>query len=111
LQALTLALPEELALRDALIDIDGDGYLEQTQWLATEHQALAVDTDGNAQLTSHELLNLSGAASLTSLGWLDANGDQVLDARDPAFAALRFRTICKSRTRRRGAHVRHSARH
>jgi hypothetical protein len=90
LQAITLALPQEPALQNALIDVDGDSYLERTQWLATNQQILAIDADGNNQIGVNELLSLDGPASLHSLNWLDANNDQILNERDPAFAALRL---------------------
>ena len=90
LQAITLALPDEPVLQDALIDVDGDGYLEQTQWLATNHQVLGIDADGNNQIDANELLSLDGLPSLHGINWLDANGDRVLDNRDPAFTALRL---------------------
>ena len=90
LQAITLALPVEPALQNALIDVDGDSYLERTQWLAANQQMLAIDADGNNQISVNELLSLDGPASLHSLGWLDANGDQMLDNRDPSFPALRW---------------------
>jgi hypothetical protein len=88
LQAITLALPQEPALQNALIDMDGDSYLERTQWLAANQQVLAVDADGNQQIGMDELLSLDGPASRHSLQWLDANNDQVLNDRDPAFPAL-----------------------
>ncbi len=90
LQAITLALPVEPALQNALIDIDADGYLEQTQWLAGDQQVLAVDSNGDGLIGTDELLSLDGSASRHSLSWLDSNDDQLLDARDPAFAALRL---------------------
>gem|GEM_PF-1192828 len=90
LQAITLALPVEPALQNALIDVDADGYLERTQWLATNQQVLAIDVDGNKQISVNELLSLDGPDSRHSLGWLDADGDQMLTDRDPAFAALRL---------------------
>jgi hypothetical protein len=89
LQALTLSLPVEPALQNALIDIDGDGYLERSQWLAANQSALAIDVNGDGVIGAGELLNLSGS-TLGSLNWLDANSDKLLDARDPAFAALRL---------------------
>lgn len=90
LQALTLALPVESALQNSLIDIDGDGYLERTQWLATNQQVLGVDANGDGLIGTSELLSLNGPAALNSLNWLDANGDHILNARDPAFPALRL---------------------
>lgn len=90
MQALTLALPVEPALQNALIDIDGDGYLERSQWLAANQSALAIDANGDGTIGTGELLNLSSSTALNSLNWLDANNDKLLDARDPAFAALRL---------------------
>lgn len=89
LQALSLTLPQLPALQNTLIDIDGDGYLEQTQWLASNQQMLAIDSNGDDQIGAGELLSLSGNA-LSSLSWLDANKDRLLNASDPAFAALRL---------------------
>lgn len=73
-----------------LIDIDGDGYLELTQWVAANQAVLAIDLNGDGSITAGELLDLKGTSSArNNLNWLDANGDQRLDARDPAFTALR----------------------
>lgn len=90
LQALTLALSGAITPTDALIDIDGDGYLEQTQWLATNQQLLAIDSNGDGQIGAGELLSLNGGNALNSLNWLDANNDGLLNASDPAFTALRL---------------------
>ncbi len=89
LQALTLALPVEPALVDSLVDVDGDGYLESTQWVAANQSMLTIDANGNGGFDAGELLNLH-SAGLNSSNWLDANNDKLLDARDPAFAALRL---------------------
>lgn len=89
-QILTLTLPVESALQNALVDIDGDGYLERTQWLAANQQALAVDSNGDGVIGVGELLNVRGGSALNSLNWLDANNDGLLDLHDPAFAALRL---------------------
>lgn len=89
LQALTLALPVEPALVDSLVDVDGDGYLESTQWVAANQSMLTIDANGNGGFDAGELLSLN-SAGLNSLNWLDANNDKLLDARDPAFAALRL---------------------
>ncbi|MEI8327390.1 MAG: VCBS repeat-containing protein, partial [Betaproteobacteria bacterium] len=68
----------------ALIDVDGDGYLEQSQWLASNQAVLVLDWNGDGRIDAGEWLNKS------SLDWLDANGDGRIDANDPAFAALRL---------------------
>lgn len=89
LQALTLELPTTTATTDALIDIDGDGYLEKTQWVAANQQIVTIDANGDGQIGAGELISLGGSA-LNSLNWLDANNDKVLNASDPAFGALRL---------------------
>lgn len=76
---------------EQLIDIDGDGYLELTQWVAANQAILAIDINGDGGITAGELLDLKGASSArNNLYWLDANGDQRLDAQDPAFTVLRL---------------------
>lgn len=72
-------------------DIDGDGYLEKTNWIAANQGILSIDLNGDGKIGAGELLNLdpSGTLERNSLRWLDANRDGVLDARDPAFAALK----------------------
>ncbi|WP_395057389.1 cadherin-like domain-containing protein [Polaromonas sp.] len=90
LQALSLTLPQLPPLQNALIDIDGDGYLERTQWLATNQQVLAIDSNGDGNIGAGELLSLNGGNALNSLSWLDADGNKILNASDPAFAALRL---------------------
>jgi hypothetical protein len=91
---LSSALPIEAAQNSKLIDVDGDGYLEQTQWLQTNQALLAVDLNGDGQIGLGETLNLQDADQVqharTSMAWLDANGDGKLTAQDPAFAALKL---------------------
>ncbi|MFN5348581.1 MAG: cadherin-like domain-containing protein, partial [Polaromonas sp.] len=93
LQAITLALPQTLptepALQTTLTDIDGDGYLEQSQWLANNQAMLAIDANGNGRIDAGELIQLSGAG-LNALSWLDATHDGKITASDPAFSALRL---------------------
>jgi hypothetical protein len=98
LQVVTLelssALPTEPAQISKLIDVDGDGYLEQTQWLQTNQALLAVDLNGDGQIGLGETVNLQDADQVqharTSMAWLDANSDGKLTAQDPAFAALKL---------------------
>lgn len=96
-------------------DTEGDGYYERTQWVsATDANGhvqglLVLDYNGNGQIETRDILNLGGNAgqegNLTNdatqatasehlqrnnVEWLDANGDGVLDASDPAFAAIRL---------------------
>jgi hypothetical protein len=93
---LSSALPAEATTTTTtkLIDVDGDGYLEQTQWLQTNQALLAVDLNGDGQIGLGETLNLQDADQVqharTSMGWLDANSDGKLTAQDPAFAALKL---------------------
>ncbi len=77
------------SLREALVDVDGDGYLERTQWAAADEEMLAIDADGDGRIDARELLTTRPGAYGNSLGWLDANVDEVLDLSDPAFSALR----------------------
>lgn len=72
-------------------DIDGDGYLEKVNWISANQGILSIDLNGDGKITAGELLNLDPAASLerNSVRWLDANGDGILDAHDPAFAVLK----------------------
>nr|WP_310626077.1 hypothetical protein [Limnohabitans sp.] len=99
---------------EVLRDVENDGYFEKTQWVsATDVQGnlqgvLTLDLDGNAQIDTRDILNLGGNTSQgnptdeakqanqnaalqhNNVQWLDANGDGVLDKRDPAFAAIRL---------------------
>jgi PIN domain nuclease of toxin-antitoxin system len=92
--ALPNALPSESTPNNTLIDVDGDGYLEKTQWLQSNQAVLAVDLNGDGQISVGERVSLQGAGQAaqtrTSMGWLDANGDGRLTAQDPAFAALKL---------------------
>ncbi|MEO8119476.1 MAG: cadherin-like domain-containing protein, partial [Rhodoferax sp.] len=94
---------------------DADAYLEKTQWVsATDAQGnaqgiLVLDFNGNGAIETQDLLNLGGnagqggnqtdeAARATAntanqhnnAQWLDANSDGVLNASDPAFAAIKL---------------------
>jgi len=90
LQVLTLAVPGFEPVRESLIDIDGDGYLEATQWVGANQAMLAIDANGDGFIGAGELLHMQGGTSFNSMQWLDANGDGKLDASDPAFPALRL---------------------
>ncbi len=95
LQVVSLTLPNTLPVETTSsskwIDVDGDGYLEQTQWLQTNQAVLAVDLNGDGQISVGETVNMQKAdQARTSMAWLDANGDGKLTAQDPAFAALKL---------------------
>lgn len=69
------------------LDLDQDGYVEHSSW--TSAALLAVDLGGNGKVSADELVDGRAAAgSRNSLAALDANGDGLLDNRDPGFAAL-----------------------
>ena len=86
-----VAAPGAAANAAVYVDIDGDGYLEKTDWISANQGMLAIDLNGDGKIGAGELLNLDPGSTLerNSLRWLDANWDGVLDARDPAFAALK----------------------
>ena len=69
-------------------NVDGDPYLEHTQWVS------ATDANGNAQGLLVLDLNGNGVVEtgdmLGDMHWLDANRDGVIDASDPAFAAIKL---------------------
>lgn len=77
----------------ALVDIDGDGYLELTQWFKASQGILAIDLNSDGGIITAEFLNAGDGAPATArnnAAWLDINHDGRLDARDPAFLALRI---------------------
>ena len=77
------------------LDLDGDGYLEDSEW--TTASLLAVDLNGDGKVFAGELVDgrLDGHAR-NSLASLDTNHDGVLDSRDLAFTALRIWTDANS---------------
>ena len=90
LQVLTLEMGGLDAPRESLIDVDGDGYLEATQWVQANQSMLAIDVNGDGFIGADELVNLQDRTAFNSLAWLDANGDGRVDDSDPAFSALRL---------------------
>lgn len=76
--ALTAQAPAKV-----LMDLDGDGYLEWTDWVRPDQALLGIDLNADGKLTGPELLS-------SNLQGLDANGDGRLDAQDPAFRAIRL---------------------
>ena len=83
-------------------DHDGDGVLTRTGWAGKDDALLVWDRNGNGRIdTGAELfgdftpllngtLAPNGFAALAALAALDANGDGVIDASDPAFAELKL---------------------
>jgi hypothetical protein len=78
-------------------DLDADGDADRTGWVGRDDGLLVRDLNGDGQITDGS--ELFGAATrlpdgrlardgFEALAALDANGDGVLDSRDPAFAEL-----------------------
>jgi len=103
----------QVQLTEALKNIDADAYLERTEWVAANdaqgnaQSLLIIDFNNDGVVDTRDVLNLGGNRGQTdardaqalnanadlqrnNVQWLDANGDGVLDARDPAFAAVRL---------------------
>jgi hypothetical protein len=106
---------QTLKLSETLRDVENDGYAERTEWVSATDAAgnlqglLVLDQNGNGLIETRDILNLGGntgqagnptteaalatqntALQHNNVQWLDANGDGVLDARDPAFAAIKL---------------------
>nr|WP_315490383.1 tandem-95 repeat protein [uncultured Rhodoferax sp.] len=87
------------ATSTALSDTDGDGFFEQTQWVAGQDSQgnvqgmLVLDSNNNGLIETADILHMGGDANSNqrnSMNWLDSNGDGKLDASDPAFAAIKL---------------------
>jgi hypothetical protein len=78
----------------ALFDLLGDGHEVHVSWPSARDGLLALDRNGNGTIDGAAELfgNASGghenADGFAALAKLDANGDGVIDRRDPAFAEL-----------------------
>lgn len=66
------------------------GFLERTQWVKANQGLIAVDLNADGRIAAGELVFAGEEGALNSLGWLDANGDGLLNARDRAFLAVRL---------------------
>ncbi len=78
-------------LAQASYDLTGDGVVEETATAAGGDAFLALDRSGNGQIDGGQELfgDQHGAADgFAELARYDANGDQLIDARDPIFANL-----------------------
>lgn len=82
--------PTSLSSSNALLDIDNDGYLEKTQWVAPNIGVLTIDTNYDSIVGGDEILNTSNGDYINSVHWLDINNDGVLNASDPAFSAIKL---------------------
>ncbi|MDO8931687.1 MAG: hypothetical protein Q7U97_04775, partial [Rhodocyclaceae bacterium] len=72
-------------------DIDADGWSEAHAWSAN-NLYLTVDSNGDSQIEGlRDLVSIDGEAHAPNrLGWLDADGNGLLDSNDPGFAALKL---------------------
>ena len=78
----------------ALFDMSVSGHVVPTGWVGADDGLLAIDRDGDGQITSLQELFSGAYGPDTSTGFealraLDANQDGILDAADPAFTSLR----------------------
>ena len=88
------------ATNTVLLDTDGDGFFEQTQWVAGQDSQgnvqgmLVLDRNNNGLIENADILHLGNSGDNSnqhnSMNWLDSNGDGKLDASDPAFAAIKL---------------------
>jgi hypothetical protein len=108
-------IEQTLKLSETLRDVENDGYDERTEWVSATDDAgnfqglLVLDYNSDGLIQTRDILNLGGNAGQTgnltteaalatqnaalqrnNVQWLDANGDGVLDAKDPAFAAIKL---------------------
>jgi hypothetical protein len=77
-----------------LVDIDNDGFAEQTEWINPRDAILVLDRDGDGKIEGgHEMFadaNINTQArGLHALDEIDANGDGLLTTSDFAFAHLK----------------------
>ena len=70
-------------------DIDGDGFAEQTAWVAADDGFLARDLDESGTIDSvSELFGSPTVDGFALLATLDDNGDHVIDQYDDAWSQL-----------------------
>lgn len=79
----------------ARFDVDGDGFLEATQWIAPTEAMLGIDRSGNGLIDNgSELFNGADTPfdqhGLAALAYYDANGDGRITADDPVYQQLRL---------------------
>lgn len=74
---------------DTFFDIDGDGFAEQSAWVAADDGLLARDINANG--TIDDVTELFGSADIdgfAKLALLDSNGDSIIDQYDDAWDSL-----------------------
>lgn len=78
-----------LASSVTMFDLDGDGALERTGWVAPHDGLLVHDANGNGSVDGvGELFGSASVDGYDELETLDANDDGRIDSLDPAFADL-----------------------
>jgi hypothetical protein len=89
-----ITLTTEAQGGNVLMDVDGDGFAEETQWVGPRDGILVLDRDGNGKIEGgHEMFNdsqvNSAARGLHALDEIDANGDGKITSADMAFAQIK----------------------
>ncbi|MGB4346230.1 MAG: tandem-95 repeat protein, partial [Burkholderiaceae bacterium] len=79
----------------ARFDVDGDGFVEATQWIAPSEAILGIDRSGNGLIDNgSELFNETDTPfdqhGLAELAYYDANGDGSITEADPVYKHLRL---------------------
>ena len=79
----------------ARFDVDGDGFVEATQWIAPSEAMLGIDRSGNGLIDNgSELFNGTDTPfdqhGLAALAYYDANGDGSITEADPVYKHLRL---------------------
>lgn len=81
------------AQSSAMFDLDGDGYLEQTAWVAPTDGFLVLDRNNDGLITQrNEFFSLANQVGVPSLTSLDSNSDGIINANDSLFNQLRIWT-------------------
>lgn len=74
----------------SFFDVDNDGFIEQTAWVAGGDGLLALDKNGNGRIDdSSELFGTGTADGFAVLSQYDSDHNGVIDARDAIFSDLR----------------------
>jgi Ca2+-binding RTX toxin-like protein len=81
---------QSMADSGVYFDVDGDGVKERTGWISGEDGFLAIDHNANGKVDNiNELIGDQNRSGFTELATYDANGDRVIDSRDPIFTSLK----------------------